>query len=38
MVHLNVATEPPSGEKILAILVKLLAEQESVEITYELKK
>lgn len=27
-----------SGEKILAILVKLLAEQESVEITYELKK
>lgn len=28
----------PSGEKILVLLVNLLAEQEAVEITYELKR
>lgn len=35
MEHLKAA---PSGEKILAVLVNLLADQEQVKITYELKK
>lgn len=31
-------TTAPSGANILAILVNLLADQENVKITYELKK
>ena len=38
MAHSKAAPEMPSGRNILDILVNLLADQESVAITYEIKK
>ena len=37
MGHLKATTEIPSGKNILATLANLLADQEGVTITYEVK-